>query len=162
MTQKISIIVAMDEAGGIGKNNQLLCHIPADLKYFKETTLHKPIVMGRKTYESIGRPLPSRENIVLSRTSKIIPGVRVINSVDEVLRLPDPEIMIIGGAEIFQLFLPLATNLYITRIHHRFDADVYFPPLDWLTWHLFSALSHPSDEKNAYPLTFEIFHRGIS
>lgn len=159
MTRNISIIVAMDETGGIGKNNQLLCHLPADLKYFKEKTLHKPIVMGRKTYESIGRPLPSRENIVLSRTSKIIPGVRVINSVEEILMLPDPEIMIIGGAEIFQWFLPVATHLLITRIHHRFDADVFFPPVDWSIWHLFSTLSRPSDEKNVYPLTFEVFHR---
>lgn len=159
MTRKISLIVVMDETSGIGKNNELLCHLPADLKYFKEMTLHKPIVMGRKTYQSIGRPLPQRENIVLSRTSQSIAGVRVMNTPNDVLALPDPEIMIIGGAEIFKIFLPEATNLYITRIHHRFEADVFFPFVDWSAWSLYTERFYPHDEKNQYSLTFQIFYK---
>jgi dihydrofolate reductase len=159
MRKKISLIVAMDEAGGIGWANRLLCHLPADLKYFKAMTLHKPIVMGRKTYESIGRPLPDRENIVLSRCESALPGVQVVHMISEVIELSAPEIMIIGGAEIFKLFLPLATDLYITRIHHCFEADVFFPKIDMSEWVLCSSREHPQDEKNIYPLTFQIFRR---
>ncbi len=159
MCQKISIIVAMDEAGGIGKKNALLCHLPADLKYFKEMTRHKPIVMGRKTYESIGRPLPERENIVLSRTLQSSPGIRVVTSIEDVLKLMGPEVMIIGGAEIFELFLPRVTHLYVTRIHHRFEADVFFPALDESQWQIEAKTLYMKDEKNPYHLTFEIQKR---
>lgn len=156
MQQQISLIVAMDEQGGIGKNNGLLCHLPADLKYFKAKTLHKPIVMGRKTYESIGRPLPQRENIVLSRTLEPCPGIRVEHSIETILSAAFPEIMVIGGAEIFNLFMPYVTQMYITRIHHVFEADVFFPAIDETKWVTHILENRLKDEQNPYDLTFEL------
>ncbi len=155
----ISMIVAIDEQGGMGKNNQLLCHLPADLKYFKAKTLHKPIVMGRKTYESIGRPLPERKNMVFSRTLSSSSDISVVTSVEAILDCAEPEVMIIGGAEIFSLFMPYATQIYITRIHHIFDADVFFPTIDESKWTTEIIEHRLKDEKNHFDLTFECKHR---
>lgn len=157
----ISLIAALDEAGGLGKNNQLLCHLPADLQYFKATTMGKPIIMGRHTYESIGRPLPGRLNIVLSRTTLSIPGVTVVDSVDQILDQTStfPEIMIIGGAQLYNATIHMATRLYITRIHHRFDADVFFPNIDPQIWRCIKNEFRPHDERNEYDLTYYIYER---
>lgn len=157
----ISLIAAIDEKQGLGKNNQLLCHLPADLTYFKSMTTGKPIIMGRKTYESIGRPLPNRLNIVLSRRVKTIEGVLVAGNLDDAFRLAGDadEIMVIGGENVFSKALAIATRLYLTNIHHQFDADVYFPSFNEAQWQCVSSFFQSKDEKNAYDLTFKIYER---
>lgn len=157
----ISLIAALDEAGGLGKNNQLLCHLPADLQYFKATTMGKPIIMGRHTYESIGRPLPGRLNIVLSRTRSSIAGVTVIDSVDQIMEQTStfPEIMIIGGAQLYEATINMASRLYMTRIHHRFDADVFFPDIDPQIWRCLKSEFRQRDERNLYDLTYYVYER---
>jgi len=153
---KISLIVAVDENNGLGYQNQLLCHLPADLKHFKEITWGKPIVMGYKTYQSIGRVLPGRKNIILSRQSRDIPGAEIAHSIQEVLNLTAdaPEVMIIGGAEIFKQFLTYAGQIYLTRIHHLFTADTYFPDILNTSWQCQSEQFQTHDEKNLYDVTF--------
>lgn len=157
----ISLVAVCDENGGLGKDNGLLCYLPADLKHFKALTLGKPVIMGRHTFESIGVPLVNRLNIVLSRESHIIPGVEVVSTVDEALILTqnESEIMIIGGAQMYQQFLPMAHHLYLTTIHHVFDADVYFPTVDWNMWTLITSVDRPKDEKNKYDMTFKHYKK---
>lgn len=127
-----SIIVAYDEAQAIGKDNDLLWRIPEDLAFFKQTTIDHTIVMGRKTYESIGRPLPRRKTIVLTRSELSIEGVEVENfeTFIDKYQNSQEEIFICGGAEIYQLFLPYAQKMYITKVSGAHDADVYFPTWD--------------------------------
>jgi len=158
---QISLIVAVDEEGGMGFNHRLPWRLPADLAHFKAITLGKPIIMGRKTYESIGRPLPGRLNIVLSRKSSAIPGVTVVTRLDEALLLTHdaPEVMVIGGAEIFKLVFEQATKLYLTQIYHVFKADVFFPELDEAVWQLESSEGRPADAKNAYDMNFCCYTR---
>lgn len=118
--QKISAIVAVSENGVIGQDNHLIWHLPNDLKHFKAITLDKPIVMGRKTYESIGRPLPQRRNIILSLNRDLmLSGCEVMHSVEEILAATqnEPELMITGGGEIYRLFMSYVTYLYITYVH---------------------------------------------
>lgn len=157
----ISLIAAMDENRGIGKNNQLLCHLPADLKHFKELTIGKPIIMGHGTFNSIGKPLPHRLNIVLSRQNIVIDGVVVVDSLAKALALTkeQPEVMMIGGADLFQQSLPFAHRLYLTIIHAHFDADVYFPLFDSALWICKESDHKISDEKNAYDMTFYRYDR---
>ncbi|KTD45717.1 dihydrofolate reductase FolA [Legionella rubrilucens] len=157
----ISLIAAVDENRGLGKNNQLLCHLPADLAHFKKITMGKPIIMGRKTFASIGRPLPGRLNIVLSRTESKIPDVVTVSSLSQALEQVSefPEAMIIGGAELFEQALPLATRLYLTVIHHLFDADVFFPSWKENEWSCLEMLSRQADEKNPYDVTFYSYER---
>ncbi len=152
----ISLIAAIDKARGLGFNNQLLCHLPADLQHFKTITMGKPVIMGRKTFESIGKPLPGRLNIVISHSLSEIPGVVIANSLEEALNHTKeyPEIMIIGGERLFNETINQATRLYITRIHHQFIADVFFPKIDELKWKCILEKFHPSDEKNQYDITF--------
>ncbi|MDP3705008.1 MAG: dihydrofolate reductase [Legionellaceae bacterium] len=152
----ISLILAMDKKRGIGKQNALLCHLPADLKHFKEVTMGKPIIMGHNTYLSIGKPLPGRLNIVLSRQSRKIAGVTVVHSLEDALFLVKdaPEVMIIGGETLFQQSLLVSQRIYITLIHHQFEADVHFPELDPERWVATELLTKPSDEKNKYDMTF--------
>ncbi len=128
----ISIIVAMSENRVIGRDNQLPWHISADLKRFKAITMGKPIVMGRKTWQSLGKPLPGRDNVVLSRNNTLeAVGCFVFSSLDKVLQsyAHEPEIMIIGGNAVYQLVLPLTQKLYITHIHRHYDGDTFFPEL---------------------------------
>lgn len=155
-SQPISLIVAMDEQRGIGKDQQLLCHLPEDLKFFKTQTLGKPMIMGRRTYESIGRPLPGRRSIVLTETTLSISGVEIAHNVAHALELcaGAPEIMVIGGASVYASFLPLARAIYLTHIHHTFTADTYFPELDPTLWRPTVLKEFAADEKNAYDLTF--------
>lgn len=158
----VSIIVAMDEGNGIGKDNALLCHLPNDLKWFKQNTLHKPVLMGRKTFESIGRPLPNRRNIVVSRSKNIFPeGISCFTSLQEAITdVKDcAEVMVIGGAEIYVQTLPDAQRLYLTRIHHKFEADVFFSDIDLSEWKLVQEEHQEADEKNIYAHTFQIFER---
>lgn len=151
----ISLVVAMDESRGIGKNNQLLCHLPADLKYFKQLTLGKPIIMGRKTYDSIGKPLPGRANIVISHQQLNIDGVKCVHSLEDALAFVqnEPEVMIIGGGQIFKQAIPYANRIYLTIIHHEFNADIFFPEFDEHIWACHSKSFRPSDEKNAFDVT---------
>lgn len=157
----ISLIAAIDEAGGLGINNQLLCHLPADLRHFKSITMGKPIIMGRKTFESIGNPLSGRLNIVLSRTLAPAKDILIFASLEKAIEQTRgyPEIIIIGGAELFSKGMGLASRLYITQIHHQFDADVFFPRIDESLWHRQSEEYRAYDEKNKYNLTFYIYEK---
>jgi len=126
----ISLIVAHDKNRVIGYENKMPWHLPGDLQYFKEMTMGKPIIMGRKTFESIGRPLPGRRNIVITRNRQYnSDGIETVPSLDEALMLTknDEEVMIIGGEQIFRLALPLANRLYITQINAEFNGDTFFP-----------------------------------
>ena len=158
----ISIIVAIDEKNGIGQGNKLLCHLPADLKYFKQTTMGKPIIMGRKTYDSIGKPLPGRKNIIISHDKTLtIDGAEVVDSLDKAIEKAklDDEVMVIGGATIYQLALPKARRLYVTRIIHEFAADSFFPEIDTTRWHCINRDFRPKDETNSYDLCFETWEK---
>ncbi|OOE14156.1 dihydrofolate reductase [Fictibacillus arsenicus] len=156
----ISFVVAMDENRAIGKDNDLPWYLPNDLKHFKKTTMGKPIIMGRKTYESIGKPLPGRENIVVTRDQSYeAEGTTIVHSVDEVLKMNAEEICVIGGSEIFKQFLPVADRLYITEIHHTFDADTYFPKLNDDEWKEVSRTAGIIDEKNKYPHDFVVYKK---
>lgn len=158
---EISLIVAVDEQRGIGKDQQLLCHLPADLAYFKSQTLGKPMIMGRRTYESIGRPLPGRRSIVLTTQDVSIAGVEIVHTPEQALALCDSntEVMVIGGSSLYQLFLPLAQRIYMTLIHHSFDADVFFPEFDPTLWTVTQVKKFAADEKNAYDLTFMCYEK---
>lgn len=128
----ISMIVAKDKNGIIGKDNELIWHIPEDLKHFKNKTLGKVIVMGRKTYESIGRSLPGRDNVVLTRDKEFrADGVDVVNSVDEVLTLlnTNDEVVVIGGDSVYKQFMKHADTLYVTEIDYKFEGDTFFPEI---------------------------------
>jgi dihydrofolate reductase len=152
----ISLIAAVDENNGLGLNKQLLCHLPADLQHFKNLTMAKPIVMGRKTFESIGKVLPGRINIVLSRSCLAIEGAVVLDSLAKAIDDYNSvdELFIIGGADIFYQSMALASHLYLTRIHHHFEADVFFPNIDTSLWACGHQEFRPHDEKNAYDMTF--------
>ncbi|RUR16225.1 dihydrofolate reductase [Legionella sp. km535] len=157
----ISLIAAVDERGGLGCNNQLLCHLPADLQYFKQTTMGKPIIMGRKTFESIGRPLPGRKNIVLSHSLISIDGVTVLDSLARAISstAEENEVMIIGGANLFSLAIDIADRIYLTRIHHSFAADVFFPEINEEVWGCRKSGFRERDEKNQYDMTFLVYER---
>jgi dihydrofolate reductase len=161
MMTTISLIAALDEAGGIGSNNQLLVHLPADLKYFKAITMGKPIIMGRRTYESIGKPLPGRMNIIISSHLTSSNEIAVVSSLAEALELTKhlPEIMIIGGGQLFADTINRADRLYITTIHHQFRADVYFPNIDLNTWICKEKRFQSRDDKNQYDISFSIYER---
>lgn len=159
------IVVAADEDNAIGKDNQLLWHLPRDLKFFKKITTGHTVIMGRKTYDSVGKPLPNRRNIVISRQLGLeIPGCEVVASVAEAMHLVaeqevDRDAYIVGGAEVFRQTLSLSDRIYLTRVHHRFDADTYFPKLDVSAWKLISREDHPQDEKHKYAFSFLVYER---
>jgi dihydrofolate reductase len=149
----VSIIVATDERGAIGRGGGLPWRLPDDLKRFKALTMGKPIVMGRKTWDSIGKPLPGRHNIVITRQAGFeVPGVTVVASLDEALRAAGdvPEVCIIGGAEIYRLALPRADLMHLTRVHAVVDADTYFPELGAGEWDEVQVEQHAADEKHVY------------
>jgi len=153
----INLIVAIDEKNGIGKNNLLPWHLPADLKHFKAITTGHPIIMGRKTFDSIGKALPNRRNIVISRQSGLkIPGVEVCHSLEDGIKLlkGENEVFVIGGAQVFEKALPLANILYLTIIHQNFDADVFFPQINLKKWIEEEKILHEPDEKNLYSYSF--------
>lgn len=157
----ISFLLAMGEGGVIGRNNQLPWHLPADLKYFKKVTMGHSVIMGRKTYESIGKSLPGRRNIVLTRDpSFVAEGCEIFHSPDEILVHLDQgeEAFIIGGAAVYDSFYPHADRLYITRIAHAFAGDTYFK-YDPSEWRLVSDRPGVVDDQNRYPHRFQIFER---
>jgi dihydrofolate reductase len=158
---RISLLVAVADNGAIGKGNQLPWHLPADLQRFKTLTLGKPIIMGRKTYESIGRPLPGRHNIVLSRSSTFAPnGVTVVTDLSAALRAAGqvPEVCIVGGAALYREALPLADVVHRTRVHTSVDGDAFFEPLS-NEWRIVSTESRAADERHVYAMTFEVLER---
>ena len=159
---RLSLIVAADENNLIGASNRLPWHLPADLKHFKRTTMGKPIVMGRKTLESIGRALPGRRNIVLTRQAGFTaPDCEIARSLEEALLLAGnaEEIMIIGGAELFAQTLPRAQRIYLTRVHSRFEGDTYFPELRPDEWREAGRESHGPDDRNLWPHSFIVLER---
>ena len=159
----LSMIVAHADNRIIGKDNDMPWHLPADLAYFKKTTLGKPVIMGRKTYESIGRPLPGRQNIVISRnTGYKVEGVDVVASVDEALEKAGSvdEVMVIGGGAIYKHCMPAADKLYITHIKATIDGDTQFAEYDADNdWQKVSSELRKADDKNAYDLHFCIYER---
>jgi dihydrofolate reductase len=160
----ISFLVAADENNVIGKDNQLPWHLPNDLKYFKNLTWGMPIVMGRKTFESIGKPLPGRKNIVITRNKNWKhENIYVANSIEESMRIAAEEdvkeIFLIGGAEIFNSIFPKASRIYLTRIHNSFEGDVTFPQINKEEWKLVKEHYCKEDEKNQYPHTFQVWER---
>lgn len=158
----LSMVVATAADNVIGKGNDMPWHLPADLAYFKKVTLGKPIIMGRKTYESIGRPLPGRRNIVISRDENYQrDGIDTVTSVEQALALVEgvAEIMVIGGGAIYKHCLPAATRLYITHIDAEIDGDTRFPDYNDGSWKKVSSEVRPSDEKNAYQLDFCVYER---
>ncbi len=156
----LSIIAAMSANRVIGINNSMPWKLPEDLKYFKNLTLGKSIIMGRKTFESIGRPLPSRENIVVTRRENYqAQSVKVAHSLKEAIELAEnPEIFIIGGAEIYKQSLPLVETVYLTLIEKNFDGDAYFPELDLKVWQLVQEESHYS-ENQKFTYKFQIYKK---
>ncbi len=159
---RLSAILAMSENRVIGKNNQLPWHLPADLKHFKTITTGHPIIMGRKTYESIGKPLPNRTNIIMTRQKGFdAPGCIVVRSLAEaMLQIGETEeIFIIGGAEIYHQTLSAIQRIYLTIIHHTFDGDAYFPELNRKEWREIKSEQHEADEKNLYAYSFVILER---
>lgn len=147
----------MDANGVIGRDNELPWHLPADLQHFKKTTMGKPILMGRKTYESIGRPLPGRTNIVITRDSRYqAAGCVVVNSIDAAMEAAgeQDEIMVIGGAEFYRQVLPHANTIYLTRIHATFDGDTAFPELKDADWREVERSDQAADEKNPHDYSF--------
>ncbi len=157
----ISMIAAMANDRIIGKDNQMPWHLPADFAWFKRCTLGKPVVMGRKTYESIGRPLPGRQNIVISRDSSLlIEGVDVVTSIEAAIEKAGEvdEVMIIGGGSVYQACLPKSERLYVTHIDADLDGDTQFP--DWGEgWQEIAQESYSADEKNAYDMKFVVLER---
>jgi len=158
----ISIIVAVDENNGIGKNNDLLWHMPADLKHFKDTTAGHTVIMGRKTFDSVGKPLPKRRNIIITRQTGLdISGAEVVGDLSSAIALCDEneEVFIVGGAEIYKMAMDITDKIYLTVIKGVFGADTFFPPVDPDTWKETEAVSFEPDEKNASGYTFSTLIR---
>jgi dihydrofolate reductase len=160
----ISFIVAVSENNVIGKDNKLPWCLPSDMKYFKNITWAMPVVMGRKTFESLGKPLKGRKNIVITRRTDWKPdGVEIVHSIDLAIiaatKMDAKEIFIIGGAEIFQSALPSADRIYLTLIHGNFDGDALFPGIKPEEWKLVSNHDCEADEKNAYAHSFQVWER---
>lgn len=159
---KITLIVAATENNVIGKGNKMPWHLPNDLKYFKKNTLEHSVVMGRKTFESLGKPLPDRRNIILTRdmTAKS-DDVDIANSFQEVLNYcrDEREIFVIGGGEIFKQTLPFADKILLTRLHTTIDGDAYFPELPTHEWILESEDKHQKDKKHAFDYSFQVYVR---
>lgn len=162
-TPRISIIVAAASNRAIGKDNQLYWHLPNDLRFFKKTTSGHPVIMGRKTYESVGSPLPNRRNILVTRqTGYQADRVETAYSLEEAISLAAgdaAEIFIVGGAEIYRQALPLTHRIYLTRVHAAIPGDTFFPDFDETEWELASREDHPADEKHAYDYSFLVYDR---
>ena len=165
---KLSLIVAMARNNTIGIDNTLPWHLPNDLKYFRATTMGKPVVMGRKTYESIGRPLPGRPNIVITRQADFhADGVAVVSSLEAAIEMAarlavdveSDEIMVMGGAEIYRQVLPLVERMYVTEVDADIDGDAFFPEFDRHGWTESARESHAPCEKNPHPYSFVVYDR---
>lgn len=159
---KLSIIVAVARNNIIGRDNKLVWHLPADMKFFKNTTMGHTLIMGRKTFESFGKPLPGRTSIVITRQAGWqYEGVSVAHSLDDAIALApkNEEVFVIGGAEIYRQALPYCYKIYLTLVHHDFEGDTSFPEVDFSEWELMSDVKHPADEKNAFDYSFRVYKR---
>tara|TARA_B100001146_G_C16164155_1_gene427098 strand:+ start:536 stop:1027 length:492 start_codon:yes stop_codon:yes gene_type:complete len=155
---KITLIAAAAENNALGKDNDLVWHLPDDFKRFKKLTSHHHIIMGRKTFESFPKPLPNRTHIVITRKSDYDAGepIIVVNSIEEAIKtvVDDENPYIIGGGEIYKLGMEFATHIELTRVHGTFEADAFFPEIDDDTWELLEESYHPKDEKHDYAFTY--------
>jgi dihydrofolate reductase len=152
----ISSIVAIDENNVIGKDNSLIWKLPRDMKHFKETTTGHYIIMGRKTFESNGRPLPNRTNVIITKDKKYkAEGCVIVHSIEDALKEAknDSEAFIIGGGIIYELAMPFVDRIYLTKIHHAFEGDTFFPKLNMEEWDIVEERKFEPDEKNKYPFT---------
>jgi dihydrofolate reductase len=158
---RISLIVAVAENGVIGKDNGLPWHLSHDLRRFKRLTMGHHLIMGRRTWESVGKPLPGRINVVVTRDTDFrAEGAVVVHSVPDALALDDDEEMFIGGgAEIFRAALPQVERAYLTLVHATPEGDTFFPEVDWSQWRLVEREDHPADEKNDFPYSFITYER---
>ncbi|QQV03184.1 MULTISPECIES: dihydrofolate reductase [Chryseobacterium] len=158
-----TIVVAMGENNEIGSDNQLLWHLPKDLKHFKEITSGHPVIMGRKTYESIGKPLPNRTNIVVSRKKDWFEeGILIVGSIKEAVKFAkkiDEEIFIIGGGTIYDQTMEIVDKLEVTLVKANLEADTYFPEIDSKIWKKTNEICHEKDEKNQYDFCFQTFEK---
>ncbi len=160
----VSAIVAVAQNGVIGKHNQIPWYLPADMQFFKRTTLHHHVIMGRLSFLSIGRPLPKRTNIVLTRDPFFTAtGCLMARNIEEALEMAfdhgETEAFIIGGGDIYTISLPYWDKLYFTEVQVEPEGDIYFPKLNWQEWRLVSAEPHQKDDKNEYDYTFKVFER---
>jgi dihydrofolate reductase len=161
---KVSIIAALDNQRGLGKDNRLLWRLPNDLKWFKKNTVGKPVIMGRKTYDSIGHALPNRHNIVVTHQSHFMaPGCTVVSSLEAALALEPmaSEVMVIGGGTLYQKAFPLANRLYLTQVNATLEADVFFPNFDVSEWTVLLTEAHDEDANHAFSYTFQILERKL-
>lgn len=160
----LSLIVAAAENNAIGKNNQLLWHLPNDMKFFKNTTWGMPVIMGRKTFDALGKTLPGRINIVITRQPAWnADNAMVASDLGDAIRKAEAtnclECFVIGGGEIYQQSLPMARKIYLTRVHANLNGDVFFPPVDETQWNKTGELRFPADEKHLYAYTFETWEK---
>jgi len=160
----VSIVVAISQNHVIGKDNKLLWYLPNDLKHFKEITTGHTVIMGRKTYESVGKPLPNRRNIIITRQNITIEGCEVVNSIEAALALSsaEEEVFIVGGAEIYKQSMHLTDRIYLTIVHKEFDGDSFFPEIDQNQWHETAREDHEPDAKNSLPYSFITLQKVIS
>ncbi len=159
----VTMVVAMGDSNEIGFRNQLLWHLPKDLKHFKEITSGHPVIMGRKTYESIGKPLPNRTNIIVSgKKDWFEEGVLIVGSIKEAVKFAkkiDEEVFIIGGGKIYEQTMQVADRIEVTRVNGSFEADTFFPDIDGKTWLKTGETCFEADEKHAYSFCFQTFER---
>jgi dihydrofolate reductase len=158
----VILIAAVAENNALGKDNQLLWHLPDDFKRFKQLTTGHHIIMGRKTFESFPKPLPNRTHVIITRQKNYHPeGCLVADSIEKALEISpkDEDVFVIGGGEIYNLALPLADKIDVTKVHTTLDADTFFPEIDPKIWKLASEEYHPKDEKHLYDFTFQTFIR---
>lgn len=159
---KLALIVATDEQGLIGRDNDLPWRLSADLQYFKKITMGKPIIMGRKTHESIGRPLPGRQNIVITRDKSYqAEGCLVVHNLEQALTHceQEPEAMIMGGASLYEQSLDKVDIIYHTQVHATLEGDTWFPDWDKSAWQETQREDHLADDKNEYPYSFVVYQR---
>jgi dihydrofolate reductase len=152
----LTAVFAASDNDVIGRDNALPWHLPADFAHFRRVTMGKPILMGRRTHESIGRPLPGRRNLVLSRGDFLAPGVETVHSIEEALALVagEPELANIGGAEVLRLALPRTGRIYLTRVHATMEGDTFLPQLPATEWREVAREERAADERNAYAMSF--------
>ena len=160
----ISLIAAVDQAGGIGKDGKVPWHISADLKYFKRITMGHFVIMGRKTFESIGKPLPGRTNLILSNQSEFQPANTVVfHSLESALSYSreqgEEEVFIIGGEKVFQQSIPFAQRIYLTKVDNEFDCDVFFPQIEIASWQVVESDHHSKGETQQIAFTFQVLEK---
>ena len=159
---KVSLVAALADNGVIGRGGELPWHLPDDLRRFKSLTMGRPILMGRRTFASIGRALPGRRNLVVTHNPRLLPStIEAASSVRAAIEMcaDASEICIIGGADVYRQSLPLATHLELTRVRATIDGDVYFPAFDAAEWRELARSEHPADARHAWPMTFQTLER---